>query len=131
MDIRSIDRIYDELTKSKSNPDDLHKWSAAHKDLFEKSTAREIQQIYREIVNYVAQHQVYSQAEVARFLDGADPWLIASAKAKGAIIVTHEVIAPNNSTKVKIPNIAPEFEVECTDIYDLLELTVTRLVLDV
>lgn len=130
LDIRSIDRVYDELTKNSNDPDQLHKWSAAHKALFQDSTSIQIQQIYGEIANHVAAHPVYSQAEVQRFLSGADPWLIAAAKALGGIIVTHEVIVPNTSRKVKIPNIAREFGVEWIDVFDLLELTEDRLVLE-
>lgn len=129
--ILSIDQVYAELTKNKSDPDDLHGWAVDHKGFFLKSNSVDIQQIYSDIANYVGQHDVYSPGEIARFLSGADPWLIAVAKTNGAVIVTHEVLAPRNSTKVKIPNVAREFEVEYTDIFDLLELTSTQLVLGV
>ncbi|MRJ45693.1 DUF4411 family protein [Idiomarina loihiensis] len=129
-DIRSIDHVYDELTKSNNDPDELHKWSTAHKAFFKDSTSIQIQQIYGDIANHVAAHPVYSQAEVQRFLGGADPWLIAAARALGGIIVTHEVIVPETSRKVKIPNIAREFDVEWMDVFDLLELTEDRLVLE-
>lgn len=130
VDIRSIDRVYDELTKNNNDPDELHKWSTAHKAFFKDSTSIQIQQIYGDIANHVAAHPVYSQAEVQRFLGGADPWLIAAARALGGIIVTHEVIVPETSRKVKIPNIAREFDVEWMDVFDLLELTEDRLVLE-
>ena len=129
IDIRSIDHVYSELTKSTPTPDDLHKWSIDNKNLFQKSTEIQVQQAFGEIAEHVALHPVYSQGEIARFLAGADPWLIASARAQGAIIVTHEVMVPGNSTKVKIPNVAREFGVDYIDVFDLLELTEDRLIL--
>lgn len=130
IDIKSIDHVYAELTKSKTDPDDLHGWAVEQKDFFVKSHDVAIQQVFSDIVNYVSQHRVYSPGELARFLDGADPWLIATAKTFGAVIVTHEVMVPENSTKVKIPNVARKFEIDCINIFDLLELTSIKLILD-
>lgn len=127
--IQSIDRVYDELTKNSNQPDELHVWSTANKGLFQTSTSIHTQQIYAEIANHIATHPVYSTTEVQRFLSGADPWLIASAKTLGGVIVTHEVIVPNTSRKVKIPNIASDFGINYMDVFDLLELTDDKLVL--
>lgn len=127
--ISSIDHIYAELTKHTSSPDELHRWVQSHKHLFRASTDVATQQVYTSIVNHVAQHPAYAQAEISRFLRGADPWLIAAAKNLSATIVTHEVIAPTNSTKVKIQNVAREFAVDWIDIFDLLELSGNQLVL--
>ncbi|RUO48428.1 DUF4411 family protein [Pseudidiomarina donghaiensis] len=98
-DIRSIDHVYSELTKETPTPDDLHNWSITNKHFFHDSKNTQTQQAYTEIANQVAQHSAYSQGEIARFLTGADPWLIAAARTIGAVIVTHEVMVPTNSTK--------------------------------
>ena len=38
----------------------------------------------------------------------------------GATIVTHEALVPANSTKVKIPNVAREFDVLWVDPYKMI-----------
>lgn len=121
--LQSIIPVFDELTKNKNNPDDLALWATANKSFFVATSSQEIQQVFTNIANHLATHPTYSQQEIARFLSGADPWLIATAKANGAKIVTHEVLVPANSKKVKIPNVAKYFEVEYLDIFDLLELS--------
>ncbi len=63
----------------------------------------------------------YSPPEKARFLSKADPWLIAEAIESGHEIVTFEELVPPNSTKVKIPNVAANFGVNCASLYDVLE----------
>ncbi|RAJ92939.1 DUF4411 family protein [Aliidiomarina maris] len=127
--LESIDHVYAELTKHTGSPDELHGWAQSHKHFFRASNDLTTQQVYARIANHVALQQAYSQAEIKRFLRGADPWLIATAKNLSATIVTHEVVVPANSSKIKIPNVAREFEVQCTDIFDLLELTSAQLVL--
>ena len=63
------------------------------------------------------------------FLGGADPWLIAMAKVSGAKVVTHEEPVPPDSHKIKLPNIATIFDVECLDIFDLLEFSECEFIL--
>ena len=127
--IESIDPIYKELTKNTSDPDELHHWAMSNKSLFKTANSPDTQAVFAEIANYLATHPTYSQTEVSRFLSGADPWLIAAAKTTGAKIVTHEVPVPDNSRKVKIPNVAKTFAVEHVDIFDLLELSECKLVI--
>lgn len=127
--IQSIVPVYKELTSNSADKDDLHLWAENHKNLFIGVDGVDTQQAFSEVANYLAEHQWYSDAEKARFLAGADPWLIAAAKALGATLVTHEVPVPDNSKKVKIPNIAREFSVDYMDVFDLLELTGCELLL--
>ena len=47
----------------------------------------------------------------------------------GATIVTHEVIAPNNSKKVKIPNVCQAFGVDYISTYELLDKLEAKFVL--
>jgi len=54
------------------------------------------------------------------FLDGADPWIIAQAKVRGDVVVTHEKLVNDESTKVKIPNICVQFGVKYVDTYKML-----------
>ncbi len=63
----------------------------------------------------------YSAPEKAKFLSKADPWLIAEAIENGHEIITFEEMVPANSSKVKIPNVASNFGVNCVSLFDVLE----------
>lgn len=73
--------------------------------------------VYREIAQRVATNQVYKESEKARFFKGADPWLIASAKVWGAVVVTCETLSGVGTTKVKIPDICQQTGVTFVDLY--------------
>ena len=62
----------------------------------------------------------YEQHNVSHLLDGADPWIIAHAKAYGGRVVTFEKRAPQ-SRKPKIPDICDVFGVNSLNIYELLK----------
>lgn len=56
-----------------------------------------------------------------RFLAGADPKIIAAAMSEGAQIVTYEKAASDpNNRKVKIPEVAAEFNVACISPIEML-----------
>lgn len=102
--------------------DDVSQWVQERRDdIFDISSQEEqIQRYFAEIADYVNAHPVYSEAEKARFLSGADGWLIAACRYLDATLVTHEVAVPINSTKVKIPNIAQQFGVNTINTFDMI-----------
>lgn len=54
------------------------------------------------------------------FMDSADLWLIAQARANGHTVVSHEkLIDPRTRKAVKIPNVCAENGVDCIDTFDL------------
>ena len=57
-----------------------------------------------------------------RFLDRADPWVIAHAGVDGGTVVTSEVRVPENSGKVKIPNVCDQLQVpvRSINVYQML-----------
>lgn len=62
----------------------------------------------------------FAQRHIWHFLNGADPRLIAAARATRASIVTYEeYISDPNVRKVKIPNVAQPFNVECIKPVDM------------
>ncbi len=115
--IASSTLVYDELINH--SEDDLIQWAKERKDsgLF-VAPGVIVQTVFREIADFVQKN--YEPHQAAEFLHGADPWLIAHPKAYGGKIVTFEARVPINSKKVKIPNVADQFGVECINIYELL-----------
>lgn len=117
--LASIDMVLGELEEY---GDSLSEWSKEREEslFIVHSESEDIQKKFIEIADYVNQHKIYSESEKARFLSGADPWLIAAGNVLGASIVTHEALVPSNSTKVKIPNVAKEFNVSWIDPFEMI-----------
>lgn len=74
---------------------------------------------YGEIVDYVLE-RYEDGPDRRRFLDRADPWIIAHASVSGRIVVTHEVPADAAIRQVKIPTVCKQFGVEWTEIYSVM-----------
>lgn len=115
--IFSIDNVYVELVDYK---DELSNWVKVHKEHFTPASDDATQAVFADIADFVMSLQYKHETEKAHFLSKADPWIIAKALTTGATIVTHEVRVPDNSKKVKIPNVSDEFGVPCINTYDLL-----------
>ncbi|MCH7226182.1 DUF4411 family protein [Haloferula sp. A504] len=82
----------------------------------------------REVTAWVMA-QDYKEEHRANFFAKADPLLIACAKAHDHKVVTHEVPVPENSRKVKIPNVCQAMDVEWTNLYSMLRAERARFVL--
>ena len=78
--------------------------------------------VYEEMTRWVSTEREpkYKPNAVNIFLDAADSWLVASAYRHKAKIVTNEKPAPNGKARVKIPDVAQHFDVECLEGIDFL-----------
>lgn len=97
--------------------DELLQWAEKQKDagfFVEPDTI--VQSVLRQIADYV--NNTYPPHQASEFLDGADPWLIAHAKAYGGRVVTFETSAPYAKTP-KIPDVGDYFDVKCLNVYQM------------
>lgn len=115
--IASSVTVYDEFEDGAE--DDLLQWAKKQKDVgFFVDADPLVQTAFRQIADYV--NNRYPQHQASEFLNGADPWIIAHAKAYGGRVVTFEKGAPN-SQKPKIPDICHHFEMEeCLNLYEMV-----------
>ena len=74
------------------------------------------QMAFRRVSDYVV--ETYAENQARKFLDVADPWLIAHAMASGGKVVTQET--RRNTQRVKIPNVCDAFGVESMNIDGML-----------
>ncbi len=110
-DIYTISQVKEEI---KAGTDDLYKLIQNVREL------NTVSELMRDIATYV-QDKYDNPAETDAFLAKADPLLISTASAAGATIVSNEVLVGDDSTKIKIPNVCNEFEVEYNyGIFDIL-----------
>lgn len=121
----SINMVYKELS---SYGDELSDWVKLRQDHFHPIDDAATQAAFAKIAQHVMALSLPSDPEKIRFLDGADPWLIAKASTTNKTIVTHESLVPANSKKIKIPNICREFGVSYITSYDLLETLEARFI---
>lgn len=117
-DAGSIVNVCDELRLGR---DDLAKWATARRaqPWFLKVDDASTQTVFQNIANHISSG-TYTQSAIAKFLGGADPWLIAKAKIIGAKVVTHEVSAPLSKKRVPIPDVCNALGVEYTPPYEAL-----------
>lgn len=124
--VKSISFVKEELEKGN---DELKSWIKTLSNCFLHVDDKQTQKFYEDIINYVMKSN-YKDSAKNDFIQIADPWIIAKAKAIEATVVTHEKhLDPNIKKKVKIPNICKEFHVPYIDTFDMLQNVSARFIL--
>ena len=110
-------RVYHEMLDVQ---DDLAAWAQERREsgLFLEPEAA-VQENFAQIARYVQASYPNTNA-TQRFLDRADPWVIAHATEAGSAVVTMEIAVQPNVQKVKIPNVCDHFDVPCVNTYQML-----------
>jgi predicted nucleic acid-binding protein len=118
----SPDLVYEEILKL---DDELAAWAKAHRKLLFAVPDDLTQQTFAEIAELVT--TFYEPHHAEKFLSGADPWVIAYARAHQLRVVTQESL--KNEQKgangkfpgaVKIPNICKHTGVQYQDTFAML-----------
>ena len=109
--------VYDELLEVQ---DDLAGWAKERRKsgLFTLPDAA-VQVAYKDVVDHVRQSYPDNQAR-RRFLDRADPWVIAHAISGSGTVVTLELRVASSSQQVKIPNVCDDYGIRWINTYQLL-----------
>lgn len=116
--VQSIDRVQLELERGK---DELATWASGYfGHAFTSTDEPDIIECFSEIMSWVQAQAQFSDAAKADFAKGADGWLVAYAKVKGCVVVTHEVPAPDARRKVPIPNVCQAFNVPFVNTFEML-----------
>lgn len=123
--LASVSMVYDELS---GYGDELTDWVKPRKEHFIDVSDDETQAVFSEIIQLLADDD-FTSKDTDNFLAGADPWLIAKAKVTKATVVTLESLVPENSKKIKIPNICRQFDLEYINTFKLLRTLEAKFVL--
>jgi len=120
--IISIDKVHKEITQNK---DELTTWCEENlpKDFF-KDTSVVINQ-YIEVSNWAnTKSNHYNTSALNEFLDAdeADAWLVAFAISNGNQIVTHETSDLKTQKRVKLPDAASPFGINCVKTIEMFRL---------
>ena len=117
--VQSIDRVKQEL---ELGDDDLKQWanSVMPSTCFNSSDDPAVIAEYSQMQIWVQQQARFTQEAKAEFAAKADAWLIAYAKAKNLVLVTHEAPAPDSRRRVPIPSVCEAFDVSYVDTFTML-----------
>ena len=116
--IYSIDRVKQELERGK---DELATWATSQfNDAFASTDEEDVIESYSEVMSWVQAQDQFLDAAKADFAAVADGWLVAYAKTKENIVVTHELPATDARKKVPIPNVCDALGVSYVDTFTML-----------
>ena len=116
--IQSIDRVKHELERGN---DALADWVKGHfGHAFASTDDTDIFQSFSEIMTWVNGQRQFSDAAKSNFATIADGWLIAYAKVKSCVLVTHELLDPHIRRKIPIPNVCQTFNIQFVDTFEML-----------
>lgn len=117
--LQSIDRVQQEL---ELGDDELKAWVTATMPAtcFGSSDDSAVIAEYARIQAWAQGQPQYSPDAKAEFAAKADAWLVAYAKVKEFVLVTHEVPAPDSRRRVPIPSVCDAFNVAYVDTFVML-----------
>lgn len=127
--VYSVDRVRSELLVGRKT-EDLVQWvrNDLPEDFFLATTDPRVQGAYRDIMLWVQRNAQFYDNAKAQFAAGADGWLVAYARAHGAIVVTTEQRSPNARSRIPIPNVCDAFKADCTNSFSMLRELKVQLV---
>lgn len=119
--IFTSEKVKDEINRGNED-DELVEWISHLPESFFIGIDGGIMINYAQVINWANQNEQYYPAAKAEFANAqiADAFLIATAKAKDMILVTHEVSDLNAHKRVKIPDAASAMEVSCSSLVEML-----------
>ena len=118
--IRSPRAVYQEIARNEEPDDDLARWFKNRRQRgLCVSPTKDVQEEFKKIANFVMGS--YEQPQVAEFLKGADPWLIAHAVATEGVVVTLETDQKPEARRIRIPDVCGKVGVRCINTVRMLE----------
>ena len=117
----SIDRVRNELLAG-HKAENLVLWvnGEVPEEFFLPMDSKEVADIYLEVMMWIQRNPKYTDPAKAKFATGADGWLVACAKVRGATVVTNEQPAPQSRRDVKLPDVCDEFSVPWSNAFEML-----------
>jgi hypothetical protein len=123
----SIDRVRRELQRQK---DELAQWaSSAFQPWFAPSNQNDVTQAYSQIMEWAQAQEKFRDGAKADFASAehADAWVVAYARARDCVVVTHELFDAKTRKEIKIPNVCQAFSVQWVDTFQMLRELRVRL----
>lgn len=113
----SVKEVYRELDNN-CPFEHIMTWAKNNKSIFHKPNDEE-QEFVSTIFKVPEFIGLVKRSNILRGLPVADPFVVASAKIHGGIVVTREVFKDKGA---RIPTVCKKFKVECINVEQLLEI---------
>lgn len=126
--VKSIDKVYDEIT---SNKPELQDFKEKLKNAgFFLSTENIKFESHRKVSQTLLK-MGYTEIAIRHFSGDADFFLVALAHQESYTIVTHEVKSSGNTrNRIKIPDVCEKLEICCIDVAEFLRCERAKFVLE-
>lgn len=117
----SISRVRGELLTGRKT-EDLVEWVTTQvpDSWFREVDEDQVTAAYTEIMLWAQRHTRFFDRAKAKFATGADGWLVAYAKAHGAVVITNEQPAPDSKAEIKLPDVCEHFGVQYKGTFAML-----------
>jgi len=118
--VLSIDRVKNEINRGK---DVLKKWASNYfNSWFNATNGGAVINAYGLIIQWAYSQTQFTDAAKAEFAseDNADAWVVAYAKAKNCIVVTHEEFKPGIQRRIPISNVCRAFGIPYVDTFEMI-----------
>ena len=112
----SVSEVRKEI-ENQSARQPLLDWIDANSTIFLSATANETEFV-RQLFSITRFQQLIKARQLLKSGPAADPFVIASAYARKACVVTEESRKPN---AIRIPNVCDYYGIECTNLDGLIE----------
>jgi hypothetical protein len=122
--VLSVEKVGDELV---GLGDDLSAWAEARGSAFFRPPDARTLAALAEVAAW-ATTSGYAPSAINAFLQDADYYLVADARAGDHVVVTHE-IASNSKKKIKIPDACISLGIKCMQPFQMLRLQHAKFVL--
>ncbi|MFJ6419200.1 DUF4411 family protein [Paeniglutamicibacter sp. NPDC091659] len=123
--LRSIDKVGHELLRGH---DELAEWAKARPSgFFATCSPAKITPGLIDLAKWASSPaKSFKPSAISEFLQSADYYLVAHAKAEGYVVVTHETSEPNSKKRVKIPDACHHLGVQYINPFNMLRTEQAR-----
>ncbi len=115
--IVSVREVYNEVNRQGSVKPFIQKWVEDNKTIFKIPSPQETAFLREEFFMNQHYQQIIKRKNILKGYPAADPFIIASVKINGGIIVTEESYKENSSS---IPNICEALSLSCINLEEFM-----------
>jgi len=118
----SIEQVRREILAGRES-EDLVQWARNNlpAEFFQPTDSHEIVEAFAEVMLWAQRSTQYTEPAKAKFATEADGWLVAYASVHKGIAVTNEQPRPNSRSRVLLPDVCTQFNVEYYNTFTMLK----------
>lgn len=124
--VYSIVAVFKEI---REGADELAKWAKGLRKRMFLDPDQAANRAHLEVREWAQHKRQYRAEALDEFMNTADSFLVAHARAHGHAVVTFEKPAPESQKRIKIPDACAALDVEWLGPFDMLEQAGARFVL--